>query len=114
MSAAHADKKNTATIICDILNHSEENFVIEIKQISWYCPDPIFFKNEYPNPILIRKNRKYPAGYPILILAMLTSVSYPHKEFLKPAPHPHHVQPVPAPQQVQPARIAVWVPAPAP
>ena len=38
-------------------------------------PDPAwsnFFKNEYPNPILIRKNRKYPAGYPILILSMLT------------------------------------------
>ena len=79
MSAAHTDKikniaKNTATIICGILNHSEESFVMEIKPISWSCPDPIFFKNEYPNPILIRKNHKYPAGYPILILSMLTSV----------------------------------------
>jgi len=36
--------KNTATIICDILNHSEENFVIEIKPISWSCPVPIFFQ----------------------------------------------------------------------
>ena len=43
----------SATIICDILNHSQKNFVIEIKPISWFCPDPIFFKNGYP--ILIRK-----------------------------------------------------------
>jgi len=28
-------KENTATIICDILNHSQKNFVIEIKPISW-------------------------------------------------------------------------------
>ena len=39
MSAAHTDniknnKENTATIICDILNHSQENFIIEIKPIS--------------------------------------------------------------------------------
>ena len=47
MSAAHADKiilifceyknysqENNSTIICVILNHSRENFVIEIKQIS--------------------------------------------------------------------------------
>jgi len=60
-------------IICDILNHSQRNFVIEIKQISWSCPDPIFFKNKYPNPILIQNNRKYPAEYPILNLPMLTS-----------------------------------------
>ena len=86
MSAAHTykitlifcehknhSKENNKTIICDILNHSQENFVIKIKQISWSCPDPIFFKNKYPNPILIQKNRKYPAGYPILILFMLTS-----------------------------------------
>jgi len=86
MSAAHTDKiififyeyknhskENNTNIICDILNHSQENFVIEIKHISWSCPDPIFFKNKYPNPILIQKNRKYPAGYPILILSMLTS-----------------------------------------
>jgi len=47
MSAAHSDKiilifceyknhnskENNSTIICDILNHSQENFVIEIKQI---------------------------------------------------------------------------------
>jgi len=30
--------------------------------------DPVLiqflFKNKYPNPILIRKNSKYPAGYP--------------------------------------------------
>jgi len=50
--------------------------VIEIKHITWSCPDPIFFKNKYANPILIRKNRKYPAGYPILILFMLTSDFY--------------------------------------
>jgi len=87
MSAAHTDKiilivcenknhnckENNSTIICDILNHSQENFVIETKQISRSCPDPIFFKNKYPNPILIQKNRRYPAGYPILILSMLTS-----------------------------------------
>jgi len=65
-------KENTTTIICDILNHSQGKFVIEIKQIS----GPIFFKNEYPNPTLIRQNRKYPAGYPILILSMLTSAVY--------------------------------------
>ena len=64
-------KENTATIISDILNHSQENSVIDIKQIS--CPDPNFFKNKYPNPILIQKNRKYPTGYPILILSTLTS-----------------------------------------
>jgi len=69
-------KENSAAIICDILNHSQENFVIEIKPISWFCPDPIFFKNKYPNPILIRKNRTYPAGYLILILSMLTSAGY--------------------------------------
>jgi len=86
MSAAHTDKiilifreykshskENSSTIICDILNQSQENFVTEIKQISWSCPDPIFSKNKYPNPILIQKNRKYPVGYPILILSMLTS-----------------------------------------
>ena len=55
-------KENTATIICDILKHCQENFVIEIKPISWSCPDPIFFKNEYSNPILIQQNRKYPAA----------------------------------------------------
>jgi len=55
-----------------VTHHSQGNFVIEIRQISWSCPDPIFFKNKYPNPILIRKIRKYPAGY--LILSMLTSV----------------------------------------
>jgi len=89
MSAAHTDKiilifceyknhsqENNSTNICDILNHSQENFVIEIKQISCSCPDPIFFKNNYANPILIQKNRKYPAGYPILILSMLTSATY--------------------------------------
>jgi len=27
-------KENTATLICDILNQSQGNFVIEIKQIS--------------------------------------------------------------------------------
>jgi len=69
-------KENTAIIICDSLNHSQENFVIEIKQISSSCPDPVFFKNEFPNPILIRKNRKYPAGHPNLILPMLTSGIY--------------------------------------
>jgi len=86
MSAAHTEKiilsfceyqnhskENNSTIICDILNHSQENFVIEIKQISSPCPDPIYFKNKYLNPILMQKNRKYPAGYPILILSMLTS-----------------------------------------
>ena len=86
MSAAHTDKivlisceyknhikENTTTIIDDILNHSQGNFVIEIKQISWSCSDPIFLKKECPNPILIRKDRKYPSGYLILILPMLTS-----------------------------------------
>jgi len=41
MSAAHTDneykkhgKENTATIICDILNHFEENFIVQIKPIS--------------------------------------------------------------------------------
>jgi len=47
MSAAHTDKiilifceyknyskESNSTIICDILNHSQENFDIEIKQIS--------------------------------------------------------------------------------
>jgi len=72
-------KENTSTIMSMwhlILNHSQENFVMEIKHISWSCPDPIFFKNKYPNPILIQKNCKYPAGYPILILSMLTSDVY--------------------------------------
>jgi len=62
-----------ATIICGILNHSQGNFVTEIKQISCSCPDPKFFKNKCPNPILIRKNRRYPAGYSMLFLSMLTS-----------------------------------------
>jgi len=26
------------------LNHSQGNFVIAIKRISWSCPDPIFFQ----------------------------------------------------------------------
>jgi len=83
MSAAHTDqiilifceyknhnsKENNSTIICDILNHSQENFVIEIKQIS--CPDSIFFKNKHLIPILFQKNCMHPAGYPIL--SMLTS-----------------------------------------
>jgi len=68
-------KENTTTINCDISIHSQEYFVIEIKPISWTCLDPIFFKNVYPNPILIQKNRKYTAGYPILILSMFTSES---------------------------------------
>jgi len=47
MSAAHTDKiiltfceyknhskENTATIFCDSLNHCQENFVVDIKQIS--------------------------------------------------------------------------------
>jgi len=68
-------KENNSTIICHILKHSQESFVIEIKQISSSCPDPIFFKNKYPDPILIQNNRKYPAGYPILILSMLTSAA---------------------------------------
>ena len=47
MSAAHTDiiilifceyknhsKENNSTIICDILNHCQENFVIKIKQTS--------------------------------------------------------------------------------
>jgi len=90
MSAAHTDKiilifceyknhskENTAAINCDILNYCQGNFVREIKQISWSCPDPIFFKNKYPNPILIRKSASIlqPAGYPILILYMLTSAT---------------------------------------
>jgi len=89
MSAAHTDKiilifceyknhskEDSSTTICDILKHSQENFVIEIKQISWSCPDPIVFKNKYQNPILTQKNRKYPAGFPILILSMVTSGSW--------------------------------------
>ena len=51
----------------------QENVVIEIKQVSWSFPDLIFFKNKFPNPILIQKTRKYPSGYTILILSMLTS-----------------------------------------
>ena len=51
MSAAHTDniktiaKKNTVTdaVIYDILNHSQENFIIEMKPMSWSSPDPIFF-----------------------------------------------------------------------
>ena len=48
-------KENNSTIICVILNHPRENFVMEIKQISWSCPDPTFFTNKYLNPILIQK-----------------------------------------------------------
>jgi len=70
MSAAHTDneckkhsEENTATIICDILNHSQEKFVIEIKPMSWSN----FFQKwtSKSNP-----DRKYPTGYPIL--SMLT------------------------------------------
>jgi len=43
--------------------------------LSW---SKFFSKNKYPNSILIRKNRKYPAGYPILILSMLTSDKHTH------------------------------------
>jgi len=39
--------ENTITIICDILNHSQRNFFIEIKQISWSCPDPTFSKMNF-------------------------------------------------------------------
>ena len=55
MSAAHTgkiilifceyenhNKENATTIICDVLNHSQGNLVIEIKQISCSRPDPIF------------------------------------------------------------------------
>jgi len=73
VNTTHSNE-NTTTIICAILNHSQGNVVIEIQQVSCSCPDPIFFKNKYPNPILIRKHLKYPAGYPILVLSMLTSV----------------------------------------
>jgi len=49
-------KKHCHHRLCrDILNHSQGNLVIEINQISWSCPDPIFFKNKFPNPILIQK-----------------------------------------------------------
>ena len=48
-------KENNSTSVSDILNHSQENFFIEIKRISWSGPDPIFFKNKYPKPILIQK-----------------------------------------------------------
>jgi len=37
-------KENTTTITCDILNRSQGNFVIEMKQIFLSCHDPIFFK----------------------------------------------------------------------
>jgi len=37
-------KENTTTIICDILNHSQGKFVIDIKKISWSCPDKFFSK----------------------------------------------------------------------
>jgi len=74
MSAAHADKiilivcecknhnseENNSTIICDIMNHSQENCVIETKQISRSCPDPIFFKNKYPNPVAILRGQDGP------------------------------------------------------
>jgi len=68
-------KENTTTKICEILSHSQGNFVLEIKQISWSCRHPTFFKYKFLNTILIRKNRKYPASYPILILSMLTTSS---------------------------------------
>ena len=51
----HPSWKVHTTIVCDICNHRQGNFVIEIKQISRSCPDPIFFKNIYPNRILFRK-----------------------------------------------------------
>jgi len=51
-----ATKVTLPTIICDILNYSQ-NFVIEIKEISWSSPDPIFFKIKYSNPY--PKNRTY-------------------------------------------------------
>jgi len=60
---------NNYTIVCDILNHSQENFIIEIKQISWSnCFQQLISKSN-PDP----KICKYPAWYPILILSMLTS-----------------------------------------
>ena len=79
MSAAHADKiilivcecknhnseENNSTIICDILNHSQENFVIETKQISRSCPDPIFFKNKKPNPVAILRGARMGRGPPV-------------------------------------------------
>ena len=40
--------------------------------LSWYN----FSQKSYLNQIPIRKNRKYPAGHPILILSMLTSGPY--------------------------------------
>jgi len=52
------------------LNHSQENFLREIKPTSW----SIFLKNgskSNPDP----KNRKYLGGYPIRILSMLTSAA---------------------------------------
>ena len=67
-------------------------------------PVPIFYKNKYPNPILIQKNCKHPAGYPILILSMLTSSSGAEvtgvnfsdsdsaPKFLNPAPDPAILQ----------------------
>ena len=41
ISAQHC---NTHLCICDILNHSQENFVIEIEKISWSRPNPFFSK----------------------------------------------------------------------
>jgi len=79
MSAAHTDNiktvaKNTATIICELwhLESLSEKFRYR-NQTNILILIHFFFKNEYPNPILIGKNRKYPAGYPILILSMLNS-----------------------------------------
>ena len=69
----HNSKENNSTIICNILNHSQENFVIEIKQISWSCPDPIFFQKQISKSNPDPKNCNHPAGYPILILCMLAS-----------------------------------------
>jgi len=80
MSAAHTEilknhsKENTATTICDILNHSQENFVIEIKSRS----GSNFFRKSISKSSLIRRNHKYPAGYPIMNLSMLAAhLCYP-------------------------------------
>jgi len=58
--------------LCNILNHSPGNFIIEIKQISWSCPDAFFPKIN----IQIQSWSEKITGYLILILAILTSGNY--------------------------------------
>jgi len=62
ISAAHTDKKldffheyrnySKENMICDIFNHSQENFVMVIKKLFWFCSDTIFLKKtSKTNPV---------------------------------------------------------------